>query len=762
MLKTASIFKDFRISVNADNTAVTFYKVSPLSVSVKNDNFSTQVQILDNDDTTDLFDYKYITFDDSAVFEIKDCIKNEKYTTLFIQYLSNITFDTENSNFRVDGVSVATLQRLGFDINQFAEILGNSLKIDYINYKAEDIAEQEYFIFGIKLRFSELPQNLNYRFTGVKNEVTLVTDELNVGNNIFNPSIANIEIAPDNLLYQTSIDNAKTVIIPMPLGPITFLQFTYANTYGFEFKDVIATLSELITNLTLTVEIIPITSNTLVFMHDFSPKNIAIEKGSLGTEIIIPDVEPDMAKFTNMVRVPSGLVNDGVTRAAPCFVMDGMVTGTGASTRKWNICEVFDFIKINLPENAANESYINAIILNNFIDISKIKENYFYIKRENGYIRIYIDIEKNIYTDIVNTLEFAKNAYSNFEAYQKSNIELVNSQNLAALQQQQQQKRNLQTVSSVTNGVNTAIGAISQFASGNIAGGITSILSGGANIASEEIKFNMQQQNEIANNKLAAAQALERARSTITPSSDLKGSISLTTALKGAYNADINYITPIILSKITLTDMQLYSVQKYIFDSAITEKVNDQKNLFDISTLTNNYNVDTVITDSDIIVTATSIGTFRRVTSQPIFLKAGTYYLDMKREIISGTSILSDSTSIAIYNALDDTFISNGRGIKTFTEDIFINIQLYLSRGTALTDLVSIRFYDLSLKHLNHPQITKPEWQTLDNYYQVKIANRSAINTRKDLIIFVEDAAEDAAEDATEDATEDAAEDATE
>jgi len=747
MLKTASIFKDFRISVNADNTAVTFYKVAEITASVKNDNFATQVQILDNDDTTDLFDYKYITFDDSAVFEIKDCIKNEKYTTLFIQYLSNITFDTADNNFRVDGVSVATLQRLGFDINQFAEILGNSLKIDYVNYKVEDIAEQEYFIFGIKLRFSELPADLNYRFTGVKNEVTSVTEELNVGNSIFNQSIANIEIAPDDLLYQTTIDNAKTVIIPMPLDAITLLRFGAANTYGFQFKDVINTLSKLITDLTLTVEIIPITSNTLVFMHNFEPKNIIIEQGILGTEIVIPDVAPDIAKFTNMLRVPSGLVSDGVTKAAPCFVMDGMVTGTGMSTRKWNICEVLDFIKINLPEAAANESYINAIILNNFIDISKIKENYFYIKRENGYIRIYIDIEKNIYTDIVNTLEFAKNAYSNFEAYQKSNIELVNSQNLAALQQQQQQKRNLQTVSSVTSGVNTAIGAISQFASGNIAGGITGLLSGGVNIASEEIKFNLQQQNEIANNKLAAAQALERARSIITPSSDLKGSVSLITALKGAYNADTNYITSVILSKITLTDMQMYSVQKYIFDNAITEKVNDQKNLLDINTFTNKYNVNTTITNNDITVTATSIGTFRRVTSQPVLLKAGTYYLNMQREIISGTDVLTDFTSIAIYNSLDDSFISNGAGVKTFTEDTSIYIVLYLSRNTALTDLVSIRFYNLSIKYLNHPQITKPEWQTLFNYYQVKITNRSAINTRKDLIIFAEDAEEEDAEE---------------
>lgn len=628
MLKTASIFKDFRISVNADNTAVTFYKVSPLSVSVKNDNFATQVQILDNEDTADLFDYKYITFDDSAVFEIKDCIKNEKYTTLFIQYLSNITFETENNNFRVDGVSVATLQRLGFDINQFAEILGNSLKIDYVNYNVEEIAEQEYFIFGIRLRFSELPANLNYRLTGEDNTVALVTDELNVGSSILNPSIANVEIAPDDLLNEldeTSIDNAKTVIIPMPVSSGMLLRFSPTNGYGFQFKDVINTLSQLITDLTLTAEIIPITSNTLVFMHDFVPKNIVFEQGIALPVINLPDVAPDMEKFTNMLRVPSGLVSEGKTKAPPCFVIGGMVEGTGVyDIRKWNICEVFDFIKINLPTIETNESYINAIILNNSIDISKIKNNYFYIKRENGYIRIYVDIEKNIYTDIVNTLEFAKNAYSNFDAYIKSNIELVNRQNLTALQQQQQQKRDLQNLDHVISGANSLQRAAFSLGMGSVGGAIGALVGGAVSIAADEAKFNMQQQNEIANNKLAAAQALERARSTITPSSELKGSVSLATALRGAYDATHNYITPVILSKITLTDMQLYNVQKYIFDNLITEKI---------------------------------------------------------------------------------------------------------------TDIT---------------QIKKPEWQKFFNYYQIKITNRSAINTRKDLIIFVEDTAEDATEDATE------------
>ena len=86
--------------------------------------------------------------------------------------------------------------------------------------------------------------------------------------------------------------------------------------------------------------------------------------------------------------------------------------------------------------------------------------------------------------------------------------------------------------------------------------------------------------------------------------------------------------------------------------------------------------------------------------------------------------------------------ILNNNGSFTLLNTTEVYLALYLNTDSALVDLLSVRFYNISIKYLNHPQVTKPEWQTLNNYYQVKIANRSAINTRKDLIIFVEDAEE--------------------
>ena len=171
MLKQATLFKDFKITTNADNTAVKFIKNGGLTVSVKNDNFAEQVQIQDTNGAHDFFDYKYITFDNEAVFEITDCMKNGNYSTLFIQYISNIKFDEMDTNFRVSALSVKRLQNLGLDINELYKILGNQFQPSREYFGHEYNAENP-ISYAIRLRFSELPQNLQYSFTSINCEVS--------------------------------------------------------------------------------------------------------------------------------------------------------------------------------------------------------------------------------------------------------------------------------------------------------------------------------------------------------------------------------------------------------------------------------------------------------------------------------------------------------------------------------------------------------------------------------------------------------------
>lgn len=591
MLEQATIFKDFFITANATNTAVTFEKNGALSVSVKNDNFAQQVQILDNDNNIDFFAYKYITFDDSAVFEITDCIRNGKYVTLFIQYLSNITFNEPNDNFRVDAVSVNSLQRLGLDINDLLAILGNNTDIKHDAYTLidNDITGQQPIMYAVKLRFSELPQNLNYSLKGEgrewNNEVQPLPNDYipNLGSLSFNQNAYN-KIYPTNPRDFTLSDNAKTVIIPMPSrsAGIDIIVPSIA-TFSYGAADFITTLSILVSDLTLTAEITLINSKTLQILHEKQVSEMAMETIKVTTPssffyndyISLPNLSNIVReKILKCLRVPSEKVVEYTSwyeapNSALCFVLDGE-TGTGGAAT--GIAEVFNVIDLKMSKLSNNKIPLSLQLLGNTIDLSQAATNTIEIKRNSQSMRVYTNKNKEIYTDIPTTFEFIKSAYSNYEAYQKSNIDLLNNQSFETLKQQQAQQRKLQTLDSVAKGASSVGNALFAFGMGNVAGGVGQLIGGAAGVATDEIKHNMKTQNDTANAKLSAAQAHERARASITPSSEIKGSVNIVTALYSVLR-DNGTVALFYVKYLNIGNNEKALIQKYAFENAITDKI---------------------------------------------------------------------------------------------------------------------------------------------------------------------------------------------
>ena len=610
MLKTATIFKDFKIAANADNTAVTFEQNGGKSIKVKNDNFSEQVQILDNDGLTDLFDYKYITFDDSAVFEIKDCIKNGNYTTLFIQYLSNISFDTPDNNFRVDGVSVNTLQRLGLDLNEFLKILGNGATIGRKDFLIFENSVP--VVYAVKMRVSELPQNIRYAPSGNGNNVELAAVEtLNFNIYSHSPTTAQPLYEPTSSGDFLASENAISLflIIPPTQG---YARLNFGNgqpNYTFSLDSFFNALNTLITDLVLSIEITLLSESSLLYTADNDVFKMDFDISAAGIEIKIPNVviDEDLALWSFRV-IDSSVLPSGSSHISSGFPIIATIAHAFGGYR-----ESYNFIKIDTINQLPYVSFLNFEFLGSLIDCAQLRNDYIYIKRQSQSMRAYIDIERNIYTEIPTTIEYAKSAYSNYEAYQKANIDLLNGQEKAALAQTHEQQRNIKNIEHLQSGVNAATSALWSFGFGNIAGGIGSLVGGATNMAFDEKKFNMKQQNDTANLRLQSTQAHERAAAAVVPSSDIKGSINLTTSIKTVRDNTQASLSLITTNYITANDIQMSQLEKYIFDNSITEKVT------------------------------------------------------------------------------------------------------------------------------NISQITKPTWQTLNKFYQVKICNRSALNTRKDLIIFVED-----------------------
>lgn len=611
VLEKAKIFKDFLISVNSDNTGVTFSMIDPVEVSVKNDNFATQVEIYDAAGTTDLFDFRYITFDGEAVFEITDAIKNREYTTIFVEYLSNIKFGSIDNNFCVDSVSAYTLQRLGLDINEFLRILGNNVVVSTEDITDIDNDAQEPFIFAVKLRFSEIPQNLNrymdYDGT-IKKDGTVGKNRGFFRNRVYVQSYNQRGQLPNSDNQFTQFDNAVTVMLPIPTRGKFGRYDMGVNVYkpnggysgkSFNLSTLIIALNELITDLTLSAEITVITGKSLIFMttnnggaqQDMIPLEIAYnaEAGTTNLNIRLTGAgsagdpaSPFLGSYLRFTE-DSNNTNPNLNYYHAAFMLEGQTVGNPYSGCN-GIWECYNFFNVYINGIQKRRALLSFGLLGNVIDISQLRNDYVLIQRRSQSLRVYVDYERNVYTDIQTTFEFAKSAYSNYEAYQKSNIDLTQSQQFETLKQQQKQARDLQTVDTTFAAINgvagAAQGAGAGFAVGGpvgaIAGGLTSAAKSAAQIAQNEVKFNMQQQNQTANLKLAQQQQHESARATIVPTSELHGSltfldafITILTGSQYEYGAALY-----TLRYIDLNDLQMAQVERYAFENFITDKVN--------------------------------------------------------------------------------------------------------------------------------------------------------------------------------------------
>lgn len=583
-LKQASIFKDFRISTSSQNESVKFQKVDPITISVKNDNFATQVEIYDASEETDFFAYKYITFDDSAIFEITDCIKNEKYTTLFIQYLSNITFDTFDENFRVDSISVRHMQDLGLDINQLFSILGNQATPTKSNYSHSEIASAP-FMYAVRLRFTSIPQNLTYGFTHRKNEVKAHGDWGGYSggasySNPTDPSTRNVAIKVDE---DTLTDPIYSAILPIPYkDKKTYVGFMWKNVA--EFNSVkfeittgkfINTLKSLLSDLVVSAELILLSNNQLC---SFYPKNDVLEKRDLFVDYSNNEytISLDLYHSTgegafgsiDVVCASEHAINGSCVYGMPIFL----------NAKKLNpvtrIIERLSFYKLPLTELNSNNKICFALnFLGNRIDISKLRKNgSIYVKNNLGSMRIYIDFERNIYQDIQTEIEYSKSAFSNYNAYKKSNIELTNSQRNESLRQLQKQQRGLQSFDTATGIGDTLARSAFAFGTGGVASGAGVLLGGVANAVTSEIKFNATQQNALANERLAQRQAHQSASSIIVPENFVSGEISFINSFTSFIQSagqdistclyTIEYVTP-----------DVYLLAKNVFNNQMTEKI---------------------------------------------------------------------------------------------------------------------------------------------------------------------------------------------
>lgn len=595
-LKAAKMFKDFYITPNVDNTAVTLSMRDAVDIKVKNDNFASQVTVLDKNDEYDFFSYKYITFDGTAVFEITDVIKNGNYATLFIEYTANVTFDTLDAGYYVESVSARTLSRLGMDINEFLRVLGKNggTELDEIITDKRN----DNFFYAVKIRLSECPQNLSKMIvpTGTGAETSLVDGGVtgkDLADANFSANIPNITDEMPKINGFSQFDSAFTVFLYIPRYKWTSFYFERVQTgeqggghYQFGIKHFLTALNKLITDLTLSVELTIMSTNSLVsFRHGDVPFSLFSvtppdETQALATaHMIVPFDKNDDGTSAPNAQVFGGMIRafEDETRVNYPIFCAGIYTAqtiSGTGTNASGIAEIFRPEKLYLP-NDDDKIYTSIILLGNEISLRDCRDDFIVIKRRNNSLRVYQSFAQNVYIDIVTTFEFARDAYSNYDAYKKANIDLVQAQQNATLEQTQRQERDLQTVNTSFMAAN---GALSAATSGSIFGAIKSAANTALQIAQSEITFNMRQANDRANQKLSQQQEHEKARETITPASEQSGSIEFNDAFFTDVDEAKTRFTqiPLFVARyIPRTPALMKNLERYIFENEIMDRITD-------------------------------------------------------------------------------------------------------------------------------------------------------------------------------------------
>lgn len=623
MLKKAKIFKDFIISTDENNIGVVFRMRGVLEVSVKNDNFATDVLI--KTENVDFFAYRYITFDGEAVFEITDVVKNGKYYSLSVRYISNIIFSDDNGadvpdpDYYIDGVSASTLQRFGVDLATFLAVLGKNVKREIIDVREINDERQKPFLYAVKVRLSECPQNLSDVFdVTLGGNVRRIVGAGTTGKDLADKNFAYIstkKVSNSNAISGYAFqqfDSAFSCLLIIPPYPTTYVgaknltdnTISEYHTNNITIGDFLARLNLLITDLTISAELCIVPLDHIVTFT-------GIDAYSEPLEIVDADDVPDYAARPARVLLvpyheqdahPSNThtpwadawrdFTSGVdtTKKYPLFCIQlYTLPDTMAPDRYYGISEILAPFDIYINDLADPSTVVTSVrILGNEISLKDCRNDYITIWRRAQKMRIFTDFDRGVYTDIETTFEFTRDAYSNYEAYKKANIDLIQRQQSASLELQQEQQRKQFIVNQVFatyEGVRSTItdtgaellngdwGAAAKAA----ARGVENILLSGAKAG---ISQKMARQNAQANLRLAQEQAHEQARETIVNAGDLGGSLQYTEAfVSDTYDAmrpqDVYPYSLFTLSRLVASDIDMRRLERYAFDMDVIDKVRD-------------------------------------------------------------------------------------------------------------------------------------------------------------------------------------------
>lgn len=573
-LKTGLLFKGFNYNQSSSGNGFSLSPFFTHSFNYKGDNNATRVDLFVEDPSFNIFDYKYLTFDNKTIFEITNVIVNNNVYTVFYQYLSCFNLGSIITDFKPTRQTPSTLKKLKWDISKWIEVAGN---IDYFKQYAPKL-NYEPLGFMIKVECSDFPQNLRHlRLNDSRTHYVTTGSEIpaNTRGRLGHLTANNERIDtaldfPPASVFQGS-QTSVSFLIPVPMiinDNITKERgILRINNYDFYlyYNDFIRTLSALISDLTLSIEVIPIgTEPTIGSMENVNGVSTLRQVYYEGDGVFFFSKLAADGVYNNLLMDGAVLsLNIPMASGTPYPILCLQVGLGGNSTPSAGFVEYFNFIHIQQDLVYPNYTKATEVMFNflgNTFDVGNAE--ILYLKTKPHGLRLYLDYELQNYTDFPNSLEFDKSAFSNYEAYTKSNIELLNRQNAEQLKLQQKYEEKQFQVNQFKTFFGGLSDTMTRGAIGNLKSGVTAGINNIATLAFSDYEYELKvsQQNEQLD--LNNIQALERARSTIVAGTVINGTILL---------ENLFYVTKDLNGNVIRSPYFYYYVD--IIDTAKTNKV---------------------------------------------------------------------------------------------------------------------------------------------------------------------------------------------
>lgn len=552
MLPVAKLFKFFEI--NKTNNALVAGGVR--EIRYKRDNsvldFSCRLEELAGESP---FDFKYFTADGEAIFEIVTANRNGNLWEFTLKFLTHYRLGTNISErFFISGQTPHEENKLNMSVNEIIGAIGNAaslLKVEFGN--------SANFGFFIKIKTSSMPQNLYIfdrtdRTWHASNYSAQQRGYGSYSTNAISPPLpSEFEQLKTKKFSDYNInDYSYTFYIPVPVSGSknqkSELKIKYASGgEGVDFSLTLndytffAALSALITDITTSVDIVPCSQYRSAL-------------GVLTTDKVVP-ITAKRKAFSLRTDYTLDYSQDSILPSdPPRYVGDGTLLGIkspqpyppngsdfdfypvfwcetspmpSAGGRLQGFAQNYDFIDI--PANSDAQNIL--IFLGNEIELvdsaASFENERLWAKVNEDGIRIYTRFSANDFVDIDNSVEFDKNAFSNFQAYIKSNIALSNSQELAQLRLQQTWERRTHYLDQTEAGIKGISSAVSGGLKSGVKGAVTAGLTAALDMADSEVRYQMKVAQQNAQTEMSQKQALERASQTIVPGTTLKGAVNL-------------------------------------------------------------------------------------------------------------------------------------------------------------------------------------------------------------------------------------------